>query len=199
MASQPSFAATPIVGAGVAPATNDTSLTAPTNVTVIVSATRTIASLTTINASAAVVAGDGSFTSNDEGKSIVATGIPSNTVISAVTDSEHATLSQAATASATVSATVGTAGLRINELALLGLGTTANGRLNIFLKDESSAYHLRDQFLITAVTPSATLEVFNTVRAYSNLFVPAGWSLVVSVMETGNESLVEVVASGGSF
>jgi len=131
MASSPAFSSTVIVGSGLVPATLDTSLTAPTNVTTIV--------------------------------------------------------------------TGGASGTKIEELVFQGVGTTVASVVNVFLYD-GSTYHLYDQVLISAVTSSTTAVAFRTNRQYANLFLKDNnWSLKVSNTVAGNQSMIKVTASGGSF
>ena len=94
--------------------------------------------------------------------------------------------------------TPGSNGSKVEEIDLLGLGTTVAGRVNLFVVT-SGTYVLEDQWMITAVTPSATQQVFKLTVVYSNLFVPNGSTLQVTVMEAGNQSLVECNAFGGDF
>jgi hypothetical protein len=130
MATAASFAATVNVGVVKAPATNDTSLTAPTNVATLF--------------------------------------------------------------------TAGASGSRVDQIDAVGLGTTANGRLNVFLV-RSATYYLVYQFLVTAVTPSATVAVNYYSQTFTNLELKSGDTLAISVMETGNESLYQFNAYGGDY
>jgi hypothetical protein len=130
MATDPQFAATPNTHSVLAPATADTSLTAPTNV---------------------------------------------------------ATLW-----------TPGANGGRVDWIRVLGVGATVAGRLNVFRYDGTS-YWLLDQIMVNAVTPSASVEVFEAVVPYGELLLDSGDSLRITVMEAGNESLLCVTAIGGNF
>lgn len=133
MATTPSFFATPNTGVAQAPATNDSSLTAPTHVATLF--------------------------------------------------------------------TAGSNGSQVNEIDVVGVGTTVAGRLNVFLV-RSSTYYLVYQFLITAVTPGTTQLVYSSVwlpgsAAGSNLILKSGDTLAISVMESGNESVLQVNCYGG--
>lgn len=68
---------------------------------------RTVASVGTTTASAAITAPAGSFASGDVGRSISGTGIPAGATLSAVTSDTAATLSANATATGTITATIG--------------------------------------------------------------------------------------------
>jgi hypothetical protein len=91
--------------------------------------------------------------------------------------------------------TAGTNGSIVNEIDYLGLGTTANGRLNVFLV-RSATYYLVYQFIVTGQTPSATQIVSVGNWLPQNLVLKNGDTLAISVMETGNESLIQVNAFG---
>jgi len=130
MAANPSYAATPRASSVIVPATNDTSLTAPTNYALLF--------------------------------------------------------------------TPGASGSKVEEIDVLGLGTTVAGRLNLFIYDGTNI-NLIDQYILIAITPSTTQQVFRRSFAYSNLFVPSGSVLRISIMETGNESLLKVTAFGGDY
>lgn len=134
MATAPTFAATPKAWAGIAPATLDTSNTAPTNVTTI--------------------------------------------------------------------ATAGASGSKIEEIRIVQVAsTTGSGILNIFLFD-GTTYHLFEPVSIPAVTLSTTVpnpsdQIF--VGNYSNLVIPSGWSLRISVTVATFQSAFKVLAFGGDF
>lgn len=72
-----------------------------------VAVNRAIAGVVTTNTSAAITGPAGSFSSGDAGRAITGTGIPGGTTILSVTDATHATLSANATASGTITATLG--------------------------------------------------------------------------------------------
>lgn len=71
------------------------------------SESRTIASVGTTNASAAITAPANSFNEEDAGRPISGTGIPAAATILSVTSGTAATLSANATATGTITATVG--------------------------------------------------------------------------------------------
>ena len=94
--------------------------------------------------------------------------------------------------------TPGASGSKVEEIDVLGLGTTVAGRVNLFLYDGTN-FNLEDQWMITAVTPSTTQQVFKATYVYANLFVPSGSLLRISVMDAGNVSLLKANAFGGDF
>ena len=94
--------------------------------------------------------------------------------------------------------TPGSNGSKVEEIDILGLGTTVAGRANLFLFD-GTTNNLIDQYMIGAVTPAASQQVLRYQIGYSNLFVPTGSVLRVTVMETSNQSLLKFTAFGGDF
>lgn len=95
--------------------------------------------------------------------------------------------------------TAGANGTKIDSIVVEGVGTTVAGVVNIFLYDNST-YHLYDQFLISAVTSSTTARAYRSERAYTNLLLPSNsWSLRCTVTVAGDQSLLKVTATGGSF
>lgn len=198
MANSPQWASWPSVGHGLAPATNDASLTAPTHTTTVVSATSiTVASVTTVAGSQLVTVASGGFPAVIAGCTVFGTGIAPGSTVLAVSGN-NLVLSLAATASGTVSLIFAFNGIKVEELDIVGVGTTVAGRVNVFMYD-GTTYWLVDQFVLAAVTPSATIEVAYVTKMYDNLVVPPGSLLVFSVMEIGNESLFVVNAYGGAF
>lgn len=98
----------------------------------------------------------------------------------------------------TFSTAIGSSGAKIEEIRVVGLGTTVAGIVNVFLYD-GSAYHLVDQVVVSAVTSSTTAAAFYDLRRYDNLFVPSGWSVRVTTTVAGNVSLLKVFALGANF
>lgn len=95
--------------------------------------------------------------------------------------------------------TAGTNGTKIEEIVVQGVATTTACMVNIFLYD-GSTYHLYDQFTITAVTSSTTAAAIRLSKTYTNLMLPSNsWSLRCTVTVAGDQSLLKVVATGGSF
>lgn len=130
MATDPIFAATPNVSSGLAPATADTSRTAPTN--------------------------------------------------------------------ATTFFTAGAAGAKVEEIVMQGVGTTVLGVMCVFRHD-GSTYHLIDEFVMSAVTPSTTVAADRKSKVYDNLILEANETLRFTTQIAGNQSLVKATAFGGDF
>ena len=95
--------------------------------------------------------------------------------------------------------TAGASGTKIEEIVCQGVGTTAAGVINIFLYD-GSTYHLFDLFIVPAYTSSTTAGAWRASRQYQNLILPANtWTLRCTVTTAGNQSMVKVTATGGSY
>ena len=104
---------------------------------------------------------------------------------------------------AAVVLTAGTNGSKVEEIVVEAVTTsltptTVAGLVYIFLYD-GTTYHLFDTLAVTAVTASTTVPPFRTNKPYTNLLVPAGWSLRASQSIAGNASLLKVTAIGGDF
>jgi hypothetical protein len=199
VASDPQFAGIPVIGSSVLSATADTVYTAPTHTVTLLGGQGPrqvvdgVLNSTTTVTSSTINAGTG-----DIGRPISATGIPVGTVIDAVAALAGATsitLSQPATASASsVALTLGGGiGTLVQEVDVIGTGTTVAGVCNTFLYD-GSAYHFHDSFLVTVVTPSTTVAPFRLSRPYTGLWIPPGWSYVATSWVASQ--LANVVASG---
>lgn len=99
---------------------------------------------------------------------------------------------------ATTVLTAGASGAKLEEITMVGVGTTVASNVNVFRHD-GSTYHLIDQFPITAVTSSATAVAYYLTRRYYNLFLKATETLRVTVTVAGNQSLIKVTAFGADF
>ena len=94
--------------------------------------------------------------------------------------------------------TAGASGSRVEEITVQGLGTTVAGVLNLFLV-RSASYKLIDQFLITAVTSSATAIAFRTSRQYANLLLESGDTLAIATTVAANQSMTQTTVWGEDF
>jgi len=195
MAVDPQFAGLPVVSA-----TADTVYTAPTHTVALLmgqgprQVTDGVTNSTTTVTSATINAGTG-----DIGRPISGGSIPNGTVIAnvaALAGATSITLSQPATASASaLTLTLGGGiGTLIQEVDVIGTGTTVAGVCNTFLVDPASAYHFHDSFIISAVTPSTSAAAFRLTRPYTGLWLPPGWTFVATSWVASQ--LANVVASG---
>lgn len=92
--------------------------------------------------------------------------------------------------------TSGASGTRLNRIVAKAVATTVAGKIMIFLYD-GTTYHLFDEFDVTAVTISTTVDGFRLERAYQDVVLKTGWSVKVasSVAQTG----IKVMAFGGDL
>lgn len=125
-----------------------------------VAGTRT-AQVTTTNASAAITAPAGTFSTDDIGATITGAGIPAATTIIAVASGTAATMSANATASATVTATIGLVSAKLLKAAALAVksvkkATRAKATF-VAVNDDD----LFDLFEVTETTLPSFLELFN--------------------------------------
>jgi len=77
---------------------------------------------------------------------------------------------------------------------------TAAQLVGIWLHDGTTAY-LYDEFIVTLVTPSTTVPAFTLTKTYTNLVLPAAFSLYMSttVTTTANTTALSVNVAGGDF
>jgi hypothetical protein len=178
----PAFAAIPAVASSVLSATADTVYTAPTHAVSLLGGQgpRLVADGVT-NSTVLITSATAAFNTGDIGRPVSGGTIPANTVIASVASATNANLSQAATGSAsTVTLTFGGGiGTIIQEVVMIGTGTTVAGMANTFLFD-GTTYHFHDTFAVTVVVPSTTVAPFRLVRDYQNLWLPPGWTLVAT-------------------
>lgn len=183
MAAAPSFAALPVIGSSVVSATADTVYTAPTHAVTLLGGQgpRAIAD-GVLNSTTLLTSATAAFNSGDVQRPISGTGIPVGTVIQSVTSATNVVMSQiaSATASSVAVALGGGSGTMVSEVVMVGAGVTVAGVINTFLLDPAAVYHMHDSFVVTAVTPGSSTAPFRLVRDYQNLWLPPGWSYLVT-------------------
>jgi len=87
-------------------------------------------------------------------------------------------------------------GSRLDEIDILGPGTATAGVVRLFLNDGTNT-RLFKEVMVTATTPSTSVEVFRAVLAFAEgLVLPSGWKLKAS---THNAEAFNVVARGGDL
>jgi hypothetical protein len=96
-------------------------------------------------------------------------------------------------------ATVFTAGSnasRVDDIWIVGTGTTTAGVVRLFVNDGTNS-RLWQEVMVTAITPSVSVQVFNTALFNQALILPNGWSLRAStqIAETFNV----IVSRAGDF
>lgn len=94
--------------------------------------------------------------------------------------------------------TAGASGTKVDRIVAQGVGTTVAGVVNIFRYD-GATYHLIDQFLVAAVTPSTTAVAYHAENAYDDLVLKSGDTLRSSQSIIGNASMVKVTAFGADL
>jgi len=90
----------------------------------------------------------------------------------------------------------GASGSRIDKLRVVASGTTTAGVIRYFLNDGTNKYLYRER-LVSAITPSATVAVFeDDVSLVDGLVLPTGWSLMAA---PHNAEAFKVFAQGGDI
>lgn len=101
------------------------------------------------------------------------------------------------TGPATAIFSAGASGSKVEEIVVKARGTTTAGMVRLYLWDGSGTdAHLFDEVPVSAITPSATVETFESRITYDNLFLPTGWSVTAS---THNAETFGVEVFGADF
>lgn len=95
--------------------------------------------------------------------------------------------------------TAGASGSRLDRVRIQATGTTTAGVVRLFLHDGTNARLFRE-ILVTAVTPSTTVEAWSAevdlAQAGTPIQLPTGWSLRAA---TNNAESFNVFAIGGDY
>jgi hypothetical protein len=92
--------------------------------------------------------------------------------------------------------TAGSNGSRIDDIYITATGTTTAGVVRLYLNDGTNTY-LFDEILVTAITPSTTVSVFQAVLLNQAIVLATGWSLRAS---TNNAETFNIqVTRAGDF
>jgi hypothetical protein len=92
--------------------------------------------------------------------------------------------------------TAGSNGSRIDDIYITATGTTTAGVVRLFLNDGTNTY-LFEEILVTAITPSTTVSVFQAVLLNQAIVLATGWSLRAS---TNNAETFNIqVTRAGDF
>lgn len=122
----------------------------------------------------------------------------------AFTDTPVATVGQVSTANTNRNGTgtvatiysAGADGSRIDLIRVVATGTTTAGVVRIFIHDGTN-FRLYKEILVTAITPSTTIEVFVAeFRPSVPLLLPTGYSIRAS---THNAETFNIHISGSEF
>lgn len=90
----------------------------------------------------------------------------------------------------------GASGSRIDTIRIIGSATVTAGVVRLWL-DDGTNKRLFKEVLVTATTPSTSVETFLQDLTFSDgLVIPNGWTLKVS---THNAENFNVIARGGDF
>lgn len=90
----------------------------------------------------------------------------------------------------------GASGSRIDRLRVVASGTTTAGVIRYYVNDGTNKYLIKER-LVTAITPSATVQVFEDEVSFGDgLVLPTGWSLMAAPHNAEN---FKVFAQGGDF
>jgi hypothetical protein len=92
--------------------------------------------------------------------------------------------------------TAGSNGSRIDDIWVVGTGTTTAGVVRLFVNDGTNS-RLWQELLVPAITPSTSVQVFSTALFNQALILPNGYSLRAStqIAETFNI----IVTRAGDF
>ena len=100
---------------------------------------------------------------------------------------------------------VSTNGTRVDTITVKAISTaitaaTVAQTVLIWASDGTTGYVV-DEILVTAVTPSTTVASFTTTKTYTNLLLPATWTLWASttVTTTASTTALAVEAYGGIY
>jgi hypothetical protein len=92
--------------------------------------------------------------------------------------------------------TAGASGSRIDDIRVTAAGTVTAGVVRLFVHDGTNA-RLWQEVMVTATTPSTTVQTFNTTLYNQALILPNGWSLRASTNNA--ETFHIVVTRAGDF
>jgi hypothetical protein len=92
--------------------------------------------------------------------------------------------------------TAGSSGSRVDDIKIQALATTTAGVVRLFLHDGTNA-RLWQEIMVTATTPSTSVQAFNTTLYNQALVLPNGWSLRASTNNA--EGFNILVTRAGDF
>jgi hypothetical protein len=92
--------------------------------------------------------------------------------------------------------TAGASGSRIDDIRITAAGTVTAGVVRLFVHDGTNG-RLWQEVMVTATTPSTTVQVFNTALLNQALLLPTGYSLRASTNNA--ETFHIIVTRAGDF
>ena len=92
--------------------------------------------------------------------------------------------------------TAAASGTRIDDIYMVGTGTTTAGVIRLFVHDGTNA-RLLSETLVTAITPSTTVQVWSNTLLSQAIVLKTGYSLRASTNNT--ETFNIIVTRAGDF
>ena len=92
--------------------------------------------------------------------------------------------------------TAGSNGSRVDDIWITATGTTTAGVVRLFINDGTNT-RLWQEVMVTAATPSTTVQVFNTALFNQALILPNNYSLRASTHNA--ETFNVIVSRAGDF
>jgi hypothetical protein len=92
--------------------------------------------------------------------------------------------------------TAGASGSRIDDIRITAAGTVTAGVVRLFVHDGTTG-RLWQEVMVTATTPSTTVQTFNTALLNQALLLPTGYSLRASTNNA--ETFHIIVTRAGDF
>lgn len=92
--------------------------------------------------------------------------------------------------------TAGSSGSRIDDIYIVATGTTTAGVVRLFISDGTNI-RLWQEILVSAVTPSTTVQVWSYTLLNQALLLPSGYSLQAST--NNSETFNIIVTRAGDF
>jgi hypothetical protein len=92
--------------------------------------------------------------------------------------------------------TAGASGSRVDDIWIVAAGTVTAGVVRLFVNDGTNI-RLWQEVMVTATTPSTTVQVFNTALLNQALILPTGWSLQAATNNA--ETFNVLVTRAGDF
>ena len=89
-----------------------------------------------------------------------------------------------------------TNGTRIDDISIVATGTTTAGVVRLFISDGTNV-RLWQEILVSAITPSTTVQVWSYTLLNQALLLESGWSLQASTNNA--ETFNVIVTRAGDF
>jgi hypothetical protein len=90
----------------------------------------------------------------------------------------------------------GSSGSRVDDIWIVATGTVTAGVVRLYLNDGTNT-RLWQEIMVTATTPSTTVQTFNTGLFNQALILPNGWSLQASTNNANTFNIL--VTRAGDF